>query len=94
MPVRKVPKHAVAPHPDNWTWETWKEVVASMKQILKDTAGMNVALGIEAVNMTCMNDPKAHLQLIEDVGDDRIKVCLDPVNMISLRNCYPYNRTD
>lgn len=82
----KSTEHAVAPHPDNWTWETWNEVVAAMKQILKDTAGMNVALGIEAVNMTCMNNPKAHLRLIEDVGDDRIKVCLDPVNMISLRN--------
>jgi len=82
------PESAIAPHKDNWTWETWKLVVDSMKQILKDTAGMKVELGIEAVNMTCMNNPKAHLQLIEDVGDPRIKVLLDPVNMISLRNYF------
>ena len=81
-------EHQIAPHKDNWTWETWKMVVDSFKQILKDTAGMNVALGVEAVNMTCMNNPKAHLQLIEDVGDPRLKVCLDPVNMISLRNYF------
>jgi len=66
-------EHQIAPHKDNWTWETWKMVVDSFKQILKDTAGMKVALGVEAVNMTCMNNPKAHLQLIEDVGDPRIQ---------------------
>lgn len=82
------PESAIAPHKDNWTWETWKLVVEGMKQILKDTAGMKVELGIEAVNMTCMNNPRAHLQLIEDVGDPRIKVLLDPVNMISLRNYF------
>ncbi|GAJ00633.1 unnamed protein product, partial [marine sediment metagenome] len=82
------PESAIAPHKDNWTWETWKHVVDGMKQILRDTAGMKVELGIEAVNMTCMNNPRAHLQLIEDVGDPRIKVLLDPVNMISLRNYF------
>ena len=79
---------AIAPHKDNWTMETWKLVVDGMKQILKDTAGMKVELGIEAVNMTCMNNPRAHLRLIEDVGDPRLKVLLDPVNMISLRNYF------
>jgi len=74
----------IAPHPDNWTWETWKLQVSVIKQLLADTAGMNVSFGIEAVNMTSMNNPKAHLRLIEDVGDPRLKVCLDPVNMIHL----------
>ena len=79
---------AIAPHKDNWTMETWKLVVDGMKQIIKDTAGMKVELGIEAVNMTCMNNPMAHLRLIDDVGDPRLKVLLDPVNMISLRNYF------
>ncbi|MBA7582870.1 hypothetical protein ES708_24808 [subsurface metagenome] len=74
----------LAPHKDNWTWETWKLTVEGIKQILKDTAGMKVSLGIEAVNMTPMNNPRAHKQLMEDVGDPRCKVLLDPVNMMHL----------
>jgi len=79
---------AVAPHPDNWTWETWRRSVAAIRQILKDSAGMKVPLGIEAVNMTAMNNPRAHLRLIEEVGDPRVKVCLDPVNMIHMGNYF------
>jgi sugar phosphate isomerase/epimerase len=75
---------AVAPHPDNWTAETWRKSVAAIRQILKDSAGMKVPLGIEAVNMTAMNNPRAHIRLIEEIGDPRVKVCLDPVNMIHL----------
>ena len=29
----------ISPHPDNWTWETWKLSVEVIKQICKDTAG-------------------------------------------------------
>lgn len=74
----------ISPHKDNWTWETWKLGVTVIKQLLRDTSGMNVAFGIEAVNMTASNNPRAHLQLIEEVGDPRLKICLDPVNMMHL----------
>ena len=72
----------ISPHKDNWTWETWKLVVSVMKQLLKDTSGMQVPFAIEACNMTCMNSPRAHLQFIEEVADPRLKICLDPVNMM------------
>lgn len=78
----------VAPHPDNWRIETWRESVASLTEILHRTEGMQVKLIIEAVNMTAMNNPRAHKQLMEDVGSDRLKVLLDPINMISLRNYF------
>jgi sugar phosphate isomerase/epimerase len=78
----------VAPDPKNWTWETWKESVASIKEILNATTGMKVELGIEAVNMTLMNNPRAHKQLMEDVGDPRCKVLLDPINMIHMGNYF------
>ena len=78
----------VAPHPDNWRIETWRESVESLKEILRRTAGMEVKLIIEAVNMTAMNNPRAHKRLMEDVGSDRLKVLLDPINMISLRNYF------
>ena len=75
-------------HPDNWTKETWKLTVDSVKQILRDTAGMKAALGIEAQVTTNIDSPKAHRRLIDDVGDPRCVVNLDPVNMCCLANYY------
>ncbi len=70
------------PHPENWTKETWMKSVEATKQILKDTAGSKVNLAFEAVNSCNNNTPQSHVRLKEDVGDDRVKVTLDPVNML------------
>ncbi len=71
------------PHRDNWTRETWKNSVEAIRQILKDTSGSRVDLGIEALNPCNINNPRAHLRLREDVGDPRVKVTLDPTNMLN-----------
>ncbi len=76
------------PHRDNWTKETWDLSVAALKQILKDTSGSKVALGIEALNPCNINTPESHVRLKEDVGDDRIKVTLDPQNMLNMTTYY------
>ena len=72
-----------SPHRDNWTRETWNASVAAIKQILKDTAGSKVSLAIEAINPSNINNPRAHIRLREDVGDPRVKVLLDPTNMLN-----------
>ncbi len=69
--------------PRNWTTETWQMAVDALKQVLADTAGSRVNLAVEAINNNNMNSPAAHAQLREDVGSDRIKVTLDPTNMIN-----------
>lgn len=76
------------PHRDNWTEETWKLSVQVMKQIIKDTEGSRVSLAIEALNPCNINTPRSHVKLKEDVGSDRIKVTLDPQNMINMTTCY------
>ncbi len=78
----------ISPHPKNWTWESWNLSVEALKEILDATSGMKVRLGIEAVNMTASNSPRAHRQLIDEIGDPRIKICLDPVNMMHLAVYY------
>ena len=70
------------PHPLNHTRETWEMSVAAVKKILKDTSGSKIALAFEAVNSCNNNTPQSHLRLREDVGDDRVKVTLDPCNML------------
>jgi len=78
----------ISPHPGNWTWDTWKLSVSVIRQLLSDTSGMNVRFGIEAVNMTASNNPRAHRQLLDEVADPRLRICLDPVNMMHLAVYY------
>jgi len=82
------PNSYIGVHPDNWTKETWKLTIESVKQVLRDTAGMKAALGIEAQVTMNVDGPKSHRKLMDDVGDPRCAVNLDPVNMIHLHNYY------
>jgi len=75
-------------HPDNWNDETWKLTVDAVKQVLRDTAGLKAALGIEAQITMNVGRPEDHKRLMDDVGDKRCAVNLDPVNMMSLDNYY------
>ncbi len=76
------PKGKDIPHPLNWTRETWEMSVAAVKKILRDTSGSKVDLGFEAVNSCNNNTPQSHVRLRKDVGDPRVKVTLDPSNML------------
>jgi len=75
-------------HPDNWTLAAWKLLVKGIRQVLKDTAGSGVALGMEAQVTTNLDSPRAHKRLMEDVGDKRCVVNLDPTNMVTLESYY------
>ena len=75
-------------HPDNWTEATWKLGVSGIKQILKDTAGYKAVLSMEAVITTPLDGPMALKRLMEDVGDPRLTVTLDPANMFTIDNYY------
>jgi len=75
-------------HRDNWSKSTWETSVKSMKQIIKDTSGSKVNLAVEALNPCNINNPRAHMKLKEDVGDERVKVTLDPTNMLNPSTYY------
>jgi len=82
------PDCGLAMHPDNWTAETWKLGVEGIKRILRDTAGYKAVLGMEAVVTTPLDGPEALRRLIDDVGDPRCQVALDPANMFTVANYY------
>ena len=75
-------------HPDNWSEASWKLLVESVRQVHRDTAGMKAGITLEAQVTTNIDGPKAHRRLLDDVGDPRCGVNLDPVNMIHLHNYY------
>ncbi len=74
--------------PENWSEKTWKTLVEGVRQVLRDTSGCKAGIGMEAQVTTNIDGPKAHKRLMEDVGDKRCLVNLDPVNMCSLANYY------
>jgi len=80
-------------HPDNWTGETWKITIDSIRQIFRDTAGFKTAWAMEACITTNIDTPIAHKRLMEDVGDPRFKICLDPTNMTSLNTYFHSTET-
>jgi sugar phosphate isomerase/epimerase len=76
-------------HPGNWTGEHWNDTVRYYKELLRDTSGLKIALGMEATVQTNMDGPEAHVRFKNDMnGDPRVKVCLDPTNMVALDNYY------
>ncbi|MFC1551419.1 TIM barrel protein [Candidatus Latescibacterota bacterium] len=75
-------------HPDNWSLSTWKLLVKNIRQVLNDTSGMKVSIAMEAQVTTTIDGPLAHRRLIDDVGNSRLGVEFDPVNMISIDNFY------
>jgi len=76
------PQNQDTPHPQNWSRTLWEEAVANTKKIIAATSGSKVNLGFEAVNSHNNNTPQSHVRLMEDVGSERVKVTLDPVNMM------------
>jgi sugar phosphate isomerase/epimerase len=82
------PSSLINVHPENWTSSTWNLLVRNVKQVLRDTSGMRAGLGMEAQVTTIIDSPRAHLRLLEDVGDERLTVNLDPVNMMTLERYY------
>jgi len=82
---------AVNPHPRNWTRETWDLSIRVMKQLSKDTEGMNCVFGVEPDSLVQVNNPWACRQLVDECGP-RVRICLDPVNMSNLE--YHYRKTE
>jgi len=75
-------------NPDNWTIEAWNRLTDSLKEVLRLTSGLKAGLGIEAQVTTNIDGPKAHRRLIDEMGDPRISVNLDPTNMCHFYNYY------
>jgi hypothetical protein len=56
--------------------------VAVTIKILADTSGSPMKLAFEVVNSCNNNTPQSHLHLMEDVGDERVKMTLGPCSML------------
>ncbi|MDR1766095.1 MAG: sugar phosphate isomerase/epimerase [Lachnospiraceae bacterium] len=76
---------------ENFTKETWKRVVASIREIIDDVQPKNTYYTIEPMPWMYPTGPDEYLRLIEDVARDRFAVHMDIFNWMTTPERYFFN---
>lgn len=66
--------------------EAFEGLVDSVKQIVKKGEEIGLDVAIEPVARHTLNTPELTKELIERVSSDRLKIILDPVNLLTAKN--------
>ncbi len=74
-------------HPDNFSDSTWQTLVAAIRELL-DTTPAPVKLALEPYMMTPLGTTASLRRIIDEVDSNRLRIKLDPVNLIEPRE-YP-----
>ncbi|AGN02468.1 xylose isomerase domain-containing protein [Salinarchaeum sp. Harcht-Bsk1] len=72
-----------APHPENFTEETFERVVASVQEIIDRVDPETAEYALEPMPWIFPHDVESHHRLLEAVDRDAYGVHFDPVNMLS-----------
>lgn len=70
-------------HPDNGTPGAWADLVASMSAALAIAERHGVTLAIEPEPANVVRDARTARRLIDGMGSDRLRVVLDPANIVA-----------
>lgn len=72
-------------HPDNSTPEAWRDLRATLDQLIPAAAEANVRLGIEPEPGNVIRDAAAAEKLLRELGDDaaHLGIVLDPANLVT-----------
>lgn len=76
------------PHPDNYSKETWKILVQSLKKVTTVAEENNVIVGLEPHMLTTLNTPKRLSRLLNEVASPNLKIQCDPFNLIDFNMYY------
>jgi sugar phosphate isomerase/epimerase len=68
-------------HPENYAESTWADLLASVRQLLRD----GPRLTLEPYMLTPLATTERLRRLLDEVGSERLAICLDPVNLIEPR---------
>jgi len=72
-----------APHPENFSEETFDRIVASVRKILDRAEPDTASYALEPMPWIFPHDIESHHRLLEAVDRDAFAVHFDPVNMLS-----------
>lgn len=70
-------------HPDNDTPEAWRDLRAALDAALQIAEEHDVLLGVEPEPANVMRDAQAARRLLDEVRSDRLKIVMDPANILA-----------
>lgn len=70
-----------ADHPDNQTPDAWKDLVASIEQLLPEAESAGVKLGVEPELANVVGSTLAARRLIDDMQSEALTIVFDPANL-------------
>lgn len=78
-------------HPDNASPGAWADMRASMDAALDIADAANIALGIEPEAGNVVSNAACARRLIDEAGSDRLRVVLDPANLVDATSLHDQN---
>ncbi len=70
-------------HPDNTTPAAWTDLRRTLDALLEAAGAGNIRIGIEPEAGNVVIDAKAARRLLDEVGDPRLRIVLDPANLVT-----------
>jgi sugar phosphate isomerase/epimerase len=70
-------------HRDNHTWQSFNNLVESLKECSKAAEDIGIDMALECHTFTALDSPERARDVILAVGSPRLKINLDPVNWIT-----------
>jgi sugar phosphate isomerase/epimerase len=77
---------------DWWSEKTWKRLVEGTKEVAEEAERLRVDIAFHPTNHNPLDTPEQLRRIVDEVGSPRVKVMLDPVNMITHRTSYDTTR--
>lgn len=82
----KHPTHNWTDHPDNYTEETWQQVVAIYRDLTSYAKEFGVNIGIEPHFASVLKWADDLRRVLDDVGADNLKIVFDAANSVTADN--------
>jgi len=73
-------------NPENHSESAYLQTAKSVARLVECGERLNVNVGIEGVSSYTINTPKKLKRLIDDIKSDKLKIILDPVNLLTYNN--------
>jgi L-ribulose-5-phosphate 3-epimerase len=79
-------------HPASRTDAVFKEICASVAQLVETAERHSAFVGVEAVIRHTIHSPQRLKQLLDSIGSDNLQVIFDPVNLLDINNYQEQDR--
>src|SRR6201995_430829 len=73
-------------HPENDSTEAWNDMVQSIEAALMTAEKNNLGLEFEPESENIVNSARRARKLLNDLRNSRLRIIIDPANLISLKS--------